>query len=90
MELFYFKNERHQEVDFIIKESLKVKSAVQVRWNIEDLKTKKREISSLIVGLKGLNLKEGLVITEDYENVECCKEFEIKFIPLYKWLLNQI
>lgn len=89
MELFYFKNERHREVDFVIKESLKVKSAVQVCWNIEDLKTKKREIDSLIVGLEDLNLKEGLVITEDYENVEYYKEFEIKFIPLYKWLLNQ-
>ena len=89
MELFYFKNERHREVDFVIKESLKVKSAVQVCWNIEDLKTKKREVDSLIVGLEDLNLKEGLVITEDYENVEYYKEFEIKFIPLYKWLLNQ-
>ena len=89
MKLFYFKNERHQEVDFVIKESLKVKSAVQVCWNIEDLKTKKREINSLIAGLEDLNLKEGLVITEDYENVEYYKEFKIKFIPLYKWLLNQ-
>jgi len=89
MELFYFKNERHREVDFVIKESLKVKSAIQVCWNIEDLKTKKREIDSLIVGLEDLNLKEGLVITEDYENVEYYKEFEIKFTPLYKWLLNQ-
>ena len=89
MELFYFKDERHRKVDFVIKESLKVKSAVQVCWNIEDLKTKKREIDSLIVGLENLNLKEGLVITEDYENVEYYKEFEIKFIPLYKWLLNQ-
>ena len=89
MELFYFKNERHQEVNFVIKEFLKVKSAVQVCWNIEDLKTKKREINSLIVGLEDLNLKKGLVITEDYENVEYYKEFEIKFIPLYKWLLNQ-
>lgn len=89
MELFYFKNERHQEVDFVIKEFLKVKSLIQVCWNVEDLKTKKREINSLIVGLEDLNLKKGLVITEDYENVEYYKEFEIKFIPLYKWLLNQ-
>lgn len=89
MELFYFKNERHQEVDFVIKEYLKVKSLIQVCWNIEDLKTKKREINSLIAGLEDLNLKEGLVITEDYENVEYYKDFEIKFIPLYKWLLNQ-
>jgi len=77
-------------VDFVIKEFLKVKSLIQVCWNIEDLKTKKREINSLIVRLEDLNLKEGLVITEDYENVEYYKEFEIKFIPLYKWLLNQI
>ncbi len=89
VELFYFKNERHQEVDFVIKEYLKVKSLIQVCWNVENLKTKKREIASLMAGLAALNLKEGLVITEDYEDVEYHKEFEIKFIPLYKWLLNQ-
>ena len=88
MELFYFKNERQKEVDFVIKEHFKVKSLIQVCWNIEDFKTKKREIDGLVAGLQTFNLKEGLVITDDYENEEYYKEFKIRYIPLYKWLLK--
>lgn len=88
MELFYFKNERQKEVDFVIKEHFKVKSLIQVCWNIEDYKTKKREIDGLVAGLQTFNLKEGLVITDDYENEEYYKEFKIRYIPLYKWLLK--
>ena len=88
MELFYFKNERQREVDFVIKERFKVKSLIQVCWNIEDYKTKKREIDGLVAGLQTFNLNEGLVITDDYENEEYYKEFKIRYIPLYKWLLK--
>ncbi len=88
MELFYFKNKQHQEVDFVVMESSKVKKLIQVCWNLKNAKTKKREINSLIAGLKDMHLGEGLVITKDYESVEYYKKFKIKFIPLSKWLLE--
>jgi len=58
MELFYFKNERQKEVDFVIKERLKIKSLIQVCWNIEDFKTKLilKIFSILILKTKELRL----------------------------------
>lgn len=88
LEFYYWKNERHQEVDFVLKEKLKVNKLLQVCWNIEDKETRKREIESLIKAMKEFKLNEGLIITEDYEGKEEIKGKEIKFTPLWKWLLR--
>lgn len=88
LEFYYWKDERHREVDFVIKEKLKVKQLIQVCWNIENKETKKREIRSLINAMKEFKLKEGLIITEDCEEKEAIEDKEIKFIPLWKWLLR--
>jgi len=89
---FYWKNPQQEEVDFVIKEGIKIKQLIQVCHNIEDEKTKKREIRALIKASKELKCKNLLVITEDYETEEKVKWFgsraSIKFIPLWKWLLK--
>jgi len=87
LEFYYWKDERHREVDFLIKEKLKVNKLLQVCWNIEDKETRKREIESLIKAMREFKLNEGLIINEDYEGEEKIKGKEIKFIPLWKWLL---
>ncbi|GAG63164.1 unnamed protein product, partial [marine sediment metagenome] len=87
IELYYWKNERHQEVDFVIKDGISIKKLIQVCWDINKLNTKKRETGSLIKGLEELKLSEGLIITEEYEGEENIKDKKIKYLPLYKWLL---
>jgi len=87
IELYYWKNDRHQEVDFVIKEGLNLKELIQVCWNLDKQKTKKRETISLIKGLEELKLEKGLIITEEYEGKEFINNKNIKFLPLYKWLL---
>lgn len=87
IELYYWKNERHQEVDFIIKDGISIKKLIQVCWDINKLNTKKRETGSLIKGLEELKLSEGLIITEEYEGEENIKDKKIKYLPLCKWLL---
>ena len=54
IELYYWKNERHQEVDFVIKDGISIKKLIQVCWDINKLNTKKRETRSLIKGLEEL------------------------------------
>ena len=87
IELYYWKNQRHKEVDFVTVEGTGIKKLIQVCWDINKLDTKKRETTSLIKGLEELKLSEGLIITEEYEGEENIKDKKIKYIPLFKWLL---
>jgi predicted AAA+ superfamily ATPase len=87
-EIYYWKNPKG-EVDFVIKEGLKVKELIQVCWNIENEETKKREVKSLLEAMKQLKLKQGLVITEDHDDEETIDRKKIRYVPLWKWLLKQ-
>jgi len=86
-ETYYWKDSTGKEVDFVIKEGLRVKQLIQVCYEITNKDTKKREVKSLIKGMEEFNLNEGLVITENYEGEEEFKGKRIRFIPLWKWLL---
>jgi hypothetical protein len=87
-EIFYWKDEYHKEVDFVIKEGLKVKQLIQVCFNILDEKTKRREIGALIKAMNEFELNEGIVITEDFKSEQEIKGKRILFFPLWKWLIN--
>ncbi|MCD6476751.1 MAG: ATP-binding protein, partial [Candidatus Aenigmarchaeota archaeon] len=84
-EIYYWKNKG--EIDFVIKEGLKVKQLIQVCYNINK-ETKKHEIKALIEASKKLRCRNLLIITEDYESEEKINKKKIKFIPLWKWLLK--
>jgi len=87
-ELYYYKDKRGREIDFIVKDKKKIIDAIQVCFDIHNDKVLKREITSLIYGLKELGLKKGTIITSDTEDKKKINGFEIDFIPLWKWLLN--
>ncbi len=87
VETYYWKSNTGEEVDFIIKDGSKLK-AVQVCYNPEALDTKKREIKALIKCLNEFRLEKGQVITFDYESEETIEDKEIKFIPIWKFLLD--
>ncbi len=84
--IYYWKNKN--ECDFLIKEKNKIKEALQVCYYLND-KNKTREYSGILETIDKFNLKEGFIITEDYEAEERIKNKKIKFIPLWKWLLSQ-
>lgn len=87
-ELYYWKDINHREVDFVIKENLKVKQLIQVSWKVDRPETKNREIKTLLKAMKEFGLERGLVITDDYETEENIKGKKIDYIPLWKWLLT--
>jgi len=88
-EIYYWKDERGQEVDFIVKEGLKVTKAIQVCWQMEDQKTASREFKSLLKAMRELKLSEGVVITEEEEKEEIIEDKKFKIIPLWKWLIKK-
>jgi predicted AAA+ superfamily ATPase len=89
LEIYYWKDVNHREVDFLIKENLKVKQLIQVCWEINRPETKNREIRALLKAMKEFNLEEGLIITDDYEADENIKGKKINYIPLWKWYLKE-
>ena len=90
--IYYWKNVQQEEVDFVIKEKTKIKQLIQVCFNIQSSETKKREIRALIKAGSELKCRNLLIITGDYEGEEEIKWFgikgKVKFIPLWKWLLD--
>ena len=89
IELFYWKDVQHREVDFVIKDGLDVKSLIQVCWSMRDEKTKNRELRSLQKAMKELKVSNALIITEDTEGEEKLNGFTVKTVPLWKWLLTE-
>jgi len=89
LEIYYWKDVNHREVDFLIKENLKVKQLIQVCWQISRPEIKNREIRALLKAMKEFNLEEGLIITDDYEAEENIKGKKINYIPLWKWYLKE-
>jgi len=87
-EIYYWKDYRQKEVDFVIKEGLKVKQLIQVTYAFARDEIDKREIKSLLKASEELKCKNLFVITWDYENEEKIDRKRIKFIPLWRWLLS--
>lgn len=88
MEFYYYKDYAQNEVDFVIKDGLKISQLIQVCYLIDNQNTKERELKSLIKASKELKCDNLLIITWDYEAKEIYKKREIDFMPLWKWLLN--
>ena len=86
-EINYWKNYKQEEVDFIIREGLKVKEITQVAYELAEEKTMQRELKSLISCAKEFNLKEVRVINKDIEDKRTIEGIKVNFIKLWKWLL---
>lgn len=85
-ELYYFKESK--EVDFVVTELGKPVEVIQVAYSdLENPKTKEREVSALLECMQCLSLKKGKIITSTYEHTEQIQGFHIDYIPLYRWLI---
>lgn len=87
IEIYYWKDQSGREVDFLVKDGLKVIEMIQVCQDLSDIGTKEREVKGLVRAMEEFNIKKGLIITEDFEGDEKVKNKEIIYVPLWKWLL---
>ena len=86
LELYYWKDEYHKEVDFVLKDNLKVTQLIQVCWNMDAPKTREREIKNLLKAAAVFKEADLLVISEEFEGEEKFGDKTIKYMPLWKWL----
>ena len=87
--IFYYRGQGNSEADFLIKEKLKVKQAIQVCWSLADKKTRAREISGLAAAMGEFKLKEGLILTYAEEEIIKTEQGKIFIQPATKWILGQ-
>jgi len=88
IEIYYWKDYQQNEVDFVVKSSEKVIRLIQVTYVRGRDDIEEREIESLLKASKKLRCNDLLIITYDYEGEEKVKGKKIRFIPLWKWLLQ--
>lgn len=74
------------EVDFYIPEK---QTLIQVCYKINMAETEKREVDALMSAAQNVETKEMLVITLDTEKVQEVNGFQIRFVPVWKWLLKE-
>ncbi|MCD6411560.1 MAG: ATP-binding protein [Thermoplasmata archaeon] len=86
--VFFYLTPRHEEVDFVIREGMKIKQLIQVTYASGRDEIEKREIRSLIKASDELKCKNLSLITWDYEDELKIEDKTIRCIPLWKWLLR--
>ncbi|MGB9721252.1 MAG: ATP-binding protein [bacterium] len=88
LELYYWRNIQHEEVDFVVKNDTKIEELIQVCYDIDDIDTKKREMRALFRAGNELKCDNLIVLTENYEGIEKYRNKKIEIFPLWKWLFN--
>lgn len=82
----YYLTERSGECDFIVCDNRRAILAVQVSYDISNPKTKKREISGLVLAAKKTGCNDLLLLT-DYEYEDITHDsYKIKIRPAYDYL----
>lgn len=82
--VYYLKSK--SEVDFYIPEK---QLLIQVCYKISMVETEKREIEALMSAALNVETKEMLVVTLDTEKVQEVNGFQLRFVPVWKWLLKE-
>lgn len=84
----YWKDRFGKEVDFVVRSGNVVRELIQVCYDVEHPDTKSREVNALLRASEELECDDLMVITSGYEGEERVKGSMIKFIPLWKYLLE--
>ncbi|MEM0172495.1 MAG: ATP-binding protein [Candidatus Bathyarchaeia archaeon] len=87
LNFYYWKDNQQNEVDFMIKEGLKIKQLIQVTYASGRDEIERRETRALAKAAEQLKCKDLLMITWDLEDELKVNNKTIKCTPLWKWLL---
>jgi hypothetical protein len=83
-DIYYYKN--NEECDFICVEDYNPVMAIQVTYRL-DRNNKEREARGLVEAMRELKIKEGMILTYDQEDSLKYKGYEIRVMPVWKFLL---
>jgi len=85
LEVYYHQGKG--ECDFVIRTGFNIDQAIQVCYTFDSDVTKQREINGVLEAMQTYNLREGLILTSDYEEIITLGDHIINILPVWKWLL---
>lgn len=88
IDISYYQNLNHEEVDFVIKKGKKVEKLIQVCYEFDNFITKERELKILVKASEEFKCNNLFLISMDFEGEESYNGKKIKFIPAWKWCLG--
>ena len=88
--LYYLKDRKGREVDFVLQKSDSVAGLVQACAHPDDPMVRSREEEPLVSALKQFKLKEGVIVTLDYSQVKSVGGKRIFYVPAYKWFCKEL
>ncbi len=86
LSIYYWRNRRGEEVDFIVIRGDRCEEAVQVTWDLS-IENRKRELEPLIKCCREMGCKRATIVTYDQEDVIKVGGVSVKVIPAYKWMM---
>jgi len=84
--IFYYKTASGHEVDFLLQDNGEWK-LIQVCHDLSHIETFTREKKALISGLRELNLRSGIIVSQDEKREERISGYTVKIVPVWEWLL---
>ena len=92
-EVFFWRNAQNEEVDFVVREGLKVVDLIQVCRDLSDTKTLNRETRALLKAGSELKCRNLTILTDGEEKEAKAEWFGlrglIRHVPLWKWLAER-
>jgi predicted AAA+ superfamily ATPase len=90
--LFHWKSPHGEEVDFLVKEGLRVSRLIQVCADLSNPQTLKREMRALLKASAMLECRELILLNDRIDRTETFRwhdlEREVQLIPVWKWLIE--
>lgn len=88
LELFYWRDAGGGEVDFVVKNGMRVEELIQVTFAEGRGDIEKRELKSLLSASEKLGCTNLTMVTWNYEDVLDIGGLRVRCIPLWRWLLS--
>jgi uncharacterized protein len=85
-EVFFYQGRRG--CDFLIRDGLRVVTAIQVTRSLRHEETRRRELEGLYEAMEHLGLEDGLILTEDETEEITTTGRTVLVRPVWRWLLG--
>lgn len=87
-ELYYYKTTNNLEVDFACTNNGKVTRLIQASYELDDDKTRNREVRALIKAMAETGLETGDIVTYEHEDELIIDGRKINLIPAHRFFLD--